>query len=75
MLGNKLILDQDSVYKITLCFHLSSYAYSISNNLKFTRPFPEPDESNPPSKVLFLKVHFNIIISFTSRSSKEWSLS
>jgi hypothetical protein len=39
-----------------------------------TCPYAEPDRSNPCPPSHFLKIHFNIILSPTLRSSK-WSLS
>jgi hypothetical protein len=38
-----------------------------------TCPYPEPDKSNPHLPSLFLKIYFNIIVPFTSRSCKSGS--
>jgi hypothetical protein len=34
-----------------------------------TGPYPEPDESSPQYPILFVKIHFNIILPPMSRSS------
>ena len=39
-----------------------------------TCPYPQPDQSSPCCPFHFFKIHFNIILPSTSRSSK-WSLS
>jgi hypothetical protein len=39
------------------------------HNSPSTGPYPEPDESSPYYPSSFSKIHFNIILSATSRSS------